>query len=63
MKFPKLKAKRVELGLRQQDMANKLGITLATYNLKESGKREFVGSEIIQILHILECKYEDIFLN
>lgn len=63
MRYPRLKAKRVELGLRQEDMANKLGITLATYNLKECGKREFVGSEILQILNILNCKYEDIFLQ
>lgn len=63
MKNNKLKAKRVELGLRQQDMAEKLGITLATYSLKESGKREFIGSEILRILNILGCKYEDIFLQ
>jgi DNA-binding XRE family transcriptional regulator len=63
MKYPKLKAKRVELGYTQLDMANKMGITLATYNLKEQGKREFLGSEILQLLNILKCNYEDIFLK
>lgn len=63
MKYPKLRAKRVELGLRQCDMAEKLGITHSTYSLKECGKREFVGSEILKILHILNSKYEDIFLK
>lgn len=63
MRYPRLRAKRVELGLRQEDMANRLGITLATYSLKESGKREFVASEILQILNILNSKFEDIFLN
>ena len=63
MKYPKLKAKRVELGLTQLDMANKMGITLSTYNLKEQGKREFLSSEIIKILDIFKCAYEDIFLR
>ena len=63
MKYPKLKAKRVELGLTQLDMANKMGITLSTYNLKEQGKREFLASEIIKILDIFKCAYEDIFLR
>lgn len=63
MKNTKLKARRVELGLRQEDMAEKLGITLTTYSLKENGKREFIGSEILRILNILNCRYEDIFLQ
>ena len=63
MKYPKLKAKRVELGLTQLDMANKMGITLSTYNLKEQGKREFLSSEIIKILDIFKCAYEDNFLR
>lgn len=63
MRYPRLRAKRVELGLRQEDMANKLGITLTTYSLKECGKREFSASEVLRILVILNSKFEDIFLN
>lgn len=63
MKYPKLKAKRVELGYNQQDMANKLGITTTTYNFKENGKREFTADEISKVLTILQSRYEDIFLT
>ena len=63
MKYPKLKAKRVELGLTQQEMADKLGITTTTYCFKENGKREFTISEIATLLNILQCNFTDIFLS
>ena len=52
MKYPKLKARRVELG-----------ITATTYSFKETGKRDFALDEIATILNILGCKFEDIFLT
>lgn len=63
MKHLKLKAKRVECGISQQDMANKLGMTITTYNFKENGKRDFTIQECIKLVHILECKFEDIFIS
>ena len=48
MKNLKLKAKRVECGISQQDMANKLGMTITSYNFKENGKREFTIKECIK---------------
>ena len=63
MRFPKLKGKRVECGYTQRDMAIKLGISTGAYALKEQGKRQFIIDEISQILHILDCKFEDIFLS
>lgn len=59
----KLRGKRVEKGLTQCELAKLLGISTNAYNLKETGKREFVMSEIDLLLKIFECKYEDIFLQ
>ena len=58
----KLKAKRVEKGYTQADMARLLGISIATYNRYECGHTEMLESTINKVLNILECKYEDIFL-
>lgn len=57
----KLKLARIEKELSQQDMADKLGIALKTYNLKEQGKANFNDEEIKKILEILEKKYEELF--
>jgi DNA-binding XRE family transcriptional regulator len=58
----RLKAKRVELGYTQTDMANKINIAVATYNHKENGSADFSYKEILKLLEILDCKFEDIFL-
>lgn len=58
----KLKGKRVEKGYKQKDMAEMLNIALATYNHKENGTATFTFNEILKILEILDCKFEDIFL-
>ncbi len=63
MKYPRLKAKRVELGYSQQDMAKMLGMCLSTYCHKEKGKTSFTIEEIIRILVLLNCRFEDIFLK
>ena len=59
----KLKGKRVEKGMTQTDMAKQIGIAVATYNHKENGSATFSFNEILKILNILECKFEDIFLQ
>lgn len=59
----KLRGKRVEYGYSQQAMAKLLGISTNAYNLKETGKREFRMGEIDLLLELLNCKYEDIFLQ
>lgn len=63
MKYPKLKGKRAELGLSQQNMADELGISVGAYNLKERGKRDFRADEISKILQLFKCKFEDIFIS
>lgn len=59
----KLKAKRVEKGLTQTEMAKRIGMAIATYNHKENGSATFSFNEILKILDILDCKFEDIFLQ
>lgn len=59
----KLRAKRVEFGLNQKDMAEKLNITSNSYSRKEIGKQEFTYTEIIKILKIFNCKFEDVFFT
>ena len=59
----KLKGKRVEKGLSQAEISNKLNMSISTYNLKENGIREFTISECIEIMQLLECTFEDIFLQ
>ncbi len=63
LKYSKLRGKRAELGISQQQMALKLGISTGAYCLKENGKREFTCEEISTILNILQSKFEDIFIT
>ena len=58
----KLRAKRVEKGFTQEELAKALGISTATYNRYEIGHTEMTESTINKLLIILDCKYEDIFL-
>ena len=59
----KLRGKRVEKGLTQKELAKLIGISLTAYRLKEVGEIEFRTKEINLLLSILDCKYEDIFLQ
>ena len=61
MKYPRLKAKRVELGYSQKDVAKALNVSLSTYCHKEKGKTSFNIEEIIRLIVFLDCKFEDIF--
>ena len=57
----KLRAKRVEKGYTQEELAKALGICTATYNRYEKGYYEMTETIISKLLTILDCKYEDIF--
>lgn len=59
----KLKGKRAERGISQQKIAQLLHMAVSTYNIKENGMREFSMSECIEIMKILDCSFEDIFLQ
>ena len=58
----KIRGKRTEKRITQEEMATKLGITQKTYNLKENGKTEFTIEEVATLLNILGCSFNDIFL-
>ena len=62
MEYPKIRGKRSELHLSQEDMARELGISVKTYNVKENGKSEFTLEEARKLLKIFNCKFEEIFL-
>ena len=59
----KLRAKRVEKGFTQSELAEAIGVSTATYNRYEIGRTEMTESVINKVLQILGCKYEDIFLR
>lgn len=59
----KLKGKRVEKGLTQEAISKLLNMEKATYVRKENGVSQFRLDEIKRLLEILDCKFEDIFLN
>lgn len=59
----KLRGKRVEKGYSQESLAKELNLSTNAYNLKETGKREFKMREINLLLKLLDCTYEDIFLQ
>ena len=59
--FLKLKAKRVEKGYTQEQIAKLIGVTTVTYCRHERGQNKFTKPMIDKLLEILECKYEDIF--
>ncbi len=59
----KLKGLRVEHGLTQKDMADKLEMPLSTYCSKEQGKNEFTESEVLKISIFFMKTIEYFFSN
>lgn len=59
----KLKGYRVMLGLTQQAMADKLGISLQSYNNKETGKTPFNDKEKQEIKSIVKEIKPDITID
>lgn len=54
MKPNEVKAARVRLGYTQRDVADRLGLTLCTYRVKESGKVNFKDTEKATLARVLE---------
>lgn len=58
----KLKKARKELGLRQSDVAEKVGISSNYYSMIERGEEDNPGSRImINIAKVLNLKPSDVF--
>ena len=56
----KLKAKIVEKGMVQEEIAQALGMTIATFNYKVNNKREFKASEIKKLSEHLCLTVEEV---
>lgn len=59
----KLRGKRVEKQLKQEDLAKKLNISLSSYNQKEQGKVPFTLPEIQDLMYYLDCDFDDLFFR
>lgn len=57
----KLRALCIEHGFTQQDMAELLGISVSSFNMKLNGKREFTITEIQKIVKWFGLPFEKIF--
>lgn len=55
-----IKAERVRAGLTQEELAKKVGISVTSYNLKETGTRQFSVVELIIIATVLGTDPENL---
>ena len=55
-----LKAKRMLMGVTQQEISKKIGIACKTYNLKENGVNDF---KLSKYLDLSAQEIKDIFIN
>ena len=63
MEYPKVRGRRCELRITQEEAAKVLGMATKTYNFKENGKNDFTLEEAQKLIKLLDCKFEDIFLK
>lgn len=61
LKNNKLKGARVEKGLTQREVAEKIGISTVSYTRKENGDYEFTQSEMKKICKILNKSLDFLF--
>ena len=59
----KLVAYRKMLDITQLEMAQKLGVSLTTYNHKETGKKEFNQKEMVSITDIIRLKVPNVTMD
>lgn len=57
----KLYVARSERGLKQKEVATKIGIHAVTYQCKESGKKDFTLSEAKSLCKLFDCTLNDLF--
>lgn len=60
MKPMEIKGARARLGFTQRNMADKLNLSVATYNQKENGRVQFTDGEKVYIGEILGLSMEQI---
>lgn len=54
---------RRENRMKQKDVAKRIGISMQSYHLKESGKREFTLSEAIKLSRMFDKSLDDLFTD
>jgi len=59
----RIKQRRKELGMTQEELANKIGITTKWLSKLENGKVDPKLSLAYRISHYLECRIDDVFLE
>ena len=59
----KLKILRAMKEVKQEEVAEMLGITLATYSKKENGKSDFTITEAKKLASFFDCTIEEIFFS
>lgn len=57
----KIRGLRAEKGLNQDDLAEVLGISTTSYNLKEQGKRQFTVNELGKIARYFDVEVDVLF--
>lgn len=55
-----LKAKRVEYGYNQENMANFLNISSISYGMKERGEYDFSQTEIAILIVVLKLSFKEV---
>lgn len=60
MKERLLKSKRILNNMTQEEMANEIGISPKSYNLKENGKNPFSLLEVSRISEVLNLTLEEV---
>lgn len=63
MNLNKLRGLRVEKGYTQEYMAKLIGISLTSYQRKESGATQFTANELVKIAEVLEIDIKEIFFT
>lgn len=55
-----LRAKRVLMGLTQEQLASEIGINTKSYNMRENGKQKFKLEDVIKISKSLDLTLEEV---
>ena len=58
----KIKARRVELDIKQKQMSDILKCSIVTYTKKERGIVDFEGKELLMVSQVLKIPMEELYI-
>lgn len=58
----KIKARRVELDIKQKQMSDILKCSIVTYSKKERGIVDFEGKELLMVSQVLKIPMEELYI-